>query len=121
MSSPVRSVHRGFPQRVVFGPQTVDDLPALVRELGARHVLVVTERGTGVLRRGRHASSTVSDAPSAGVFDRTERGLPPAVVQACAMEARSLGIDGVVSFGGGACADLGKAVCWFMEREAGPR
>jgi len=118
MSSPVRSVHRGFPQRVVFGPQTVDDLPALVRELGARHVLVVTSAGRASSDAGARLVHRLGRA-SAGVFDRTERGLPPAVVQACAMEARSLGVDGVVSFGGGACADLGKAVCWFMEREGG--
>src|SRR6267143_344564 len=27
--------------------------------------------------------------------------------------------DAVVSFGGGSCADLGKAVCFFTEQEAG--
>ncbi len=29
------------------------------------------------------------------------------------------GVDIVVSFGGGSCADLGKAVCFFTEQEAG--
>jgi maleylacetate reductase len=28
-------------------------------------------------------------------------------------------VDAVVSFGGGSCADLGKAVCFFVEQEAG--
>ena len=28
-------------------------------------------------------------------------------------------MDAVVSFGGGSCADLGKAVCFFVEQQAG--
>src|SRR5206468_10658155 len=33
--------------------------------------------------------------------------------------ARRDAVDAVVSFGGGSCADLGKAVCFFVEQEAG--
>ena len=34
-------------------------------------------------------------------------------------QARRDAVDAVVSFGGGSCADLGKAVCFFTEQEAG--
>jgi alcohol dehydrogenase class IV len=34
-------------------------------------------------------------------------------------QARRDAVDGVVSFGGGSCADLGKAVSYFTEQEAG--
>src|SRR5438105_2309875 len=34
-------------------------------------------------------------------------------------QTRRDGVDAVVSFGGGSCADLAKAVCYFTEREAG--
>jgi alcohol dehydrogenase class IV len=40
-------------------------------------------------------------------------------VQEALREAHAEGIDGVVSFGGGSCADLGKAVCFFLEQESG--
>jgi maleylacetate reductase len=35
------------------------------------------------------------------------------------LQSRRDAIDLVVSFGGGSCADLGKAVCYFLEQEAG--
>ena len=34
-------------------------------------------------------------------------------------QARRDGVDGVVSFGGGSCADTAKAVCFFTEQEQG--
>jgi alcohol dehydrogenase class IV len=34
-------------------------------------------------------------------------------------QAQAEGIDAVVSFGGGSCADTGKAVCFFAEQSAG--
>jgi alcohol dehydrogenase class IV len=45
--------------------------------------------------------------------------VPTTVVQAALHQARRDGVDAVVSFGGGSCADLGKAVCYFTEQEAG--
>ena len=45
--------------------------------------------------------------------------MPTNLVQAALMNARRDGIDGIVSFGGGSCADLAKAVAFFTEQEAG--
>jgi alcohol dehydrogenase class IV len=118
MASPVRSVHRGSTQLIVFGPQTVDEVPGVVRELGARRVLVVTTAGRAASDGGARLVQHLGRAV-AGVFDRAVPLVPTTAVQAAASEARSLGIDGVVSYGGGSCADLGKAVCWFVERETG--
>ena len=36
-----------------------------------------------------------------------------------ALYGKGRGIDGIVSFGGGSCADLAKAVAFFTEQEAG--
>jgi maleylacetate reductase len=118
MASPVRSVHRGSPQRVVFGPQALDDVPALVRELGARHVLVVTSPGRAVSDAGQRLVQRLGRVV-AGVFTGAAPRVPTTVVQAAASEASTVAADGVVSFGGGACAELAKAVCWFVERESG--
>src|SRR5579864_2703618 len=118
MASPVRFVHRGSPQRVVFGPQAVEDVAAVVREQGARHVLVVTSPGRAGSDAGQRLVQRLGRA-AAGVFSGAAPTVPTTAVQAAAAEARSVGADGVVSIGGGACADLGKAVCWFIEQESG--
>ncbi|HVM65413.1 MAG TPA: iron-containing alcohol dehydrogenase, partial [Acidimicrobiales bacterium] len=118
MASPVRSVHRGSPQRVVFGPQALDDVPGLVRELGARHVLVVTSPGRAASDAGQRLVQRLGRAV-AGVFPGAAPRVPTTAVQAAASEARTVAADGVVSFGGGSCAELAKAVCWFVERESG--
>ncbi|MDQ6698206.1 MAG: iron-containing alcohol dehydrogenase family protein, partial [Actinomycetota bacterium] len=44
---------------------------------------------------------------------------PAPLVQEAVRQARRDAIDAVVSFGGGSCADLGKAVCWFTEQAQG--
>jgi len=110
--------HTALAQQIVFGPGTVDRLPELVRAVGARRVLLVTtdgrlESGDGqriVERLGRSLASTFSEVRS---------HVPTPLVQQALLQARRDGIDIVVSFGGGSCADLGKAVCFFLEQEAG--
>ena len=55
----------------------------------------------------------------ASTFTEVESHVPVPLVQQAVLQARRDGIDLVVSFGGGSCADLGKAVCYFLEQEAG--
>ena len=71
-------------------------------------------RPTG--ERGRSGSSAARWPPPSPRCSRTCR-CP--LVQQAVLQARRDGIDVVVSFGGGSCADLGKAVCFFLEQEAG--
>ena len=52
-------------------------------------------------------------------FALAEPHVPAPVVQQALLQARRDNIDAVVSFGGGSCSDLGKAVCFFLEQEAG--
>jgi maleylacetate reductase len=114
----MRSVHTAYAQRVVFGPQSIDEVPAIVREVGARRVLVVTTAGRAESDAGRRLISRLGRA-AVGTFDGASPHVPTSTVEAAVRAARAADIDGVVSFGGGSCADLGKAVCWFLEREAG--
>lgn len=119
MATPsVRFVHTGFAQRLVFGPQAIEEVPAVVREVGARRVLFVTTRGRAGSEQGRRLVERLGRAV-ATVFDGVQPHVPTSAVEAAVGAARSAGVDGVVSFGGGSCADLAKAVCWFLEREAG--
>ena len=111
-------IHTALAQQVVFGEGSVARLPELVRNVGARRVLLVTTPGRAesaegvalVRSLGRSLEST---------FAQAEPHVPAPVVQQALLQARRDNIDGVVSFGGGACSDLGKAVCFFLEQEAG--
>jgi maleylacetate reductase len=118
MPLPVRSVHTGFAQRLVFGPQAIEDAPAVVKDVGARRVLVVTTAGRAASEAGQRLIHRLGRAV-VGVFDGVAPHVPTSAVEAAVRQARAADIDGLVSFGGGSCADLGKAVCWFLEREAG--
>lgn len=115
---PASWTHTALAQQIVFGVGAIDGLPELVRTVGARKVLLVTTAGrlasddgqriVGLL--GRSLASTFADVTS---------HVPTPLVQEAVLQARRDGIDGVVSFGGGSCADLGKAVGFFLEQEAG--
>ena len=110
--------HTSLAQQLVFGAGAVARLPDLVKGIGARRVLLVTtpgrlaspdgERIVGLL--GRSLESTFGEVTS---------HVPVPLVQQAVHQARRDGIDLVVSFGGGSCADLGKAVGFFLEQEAG--
>jgi maleylacetate reductase len=45
--------------------------------------------------------------------------VPTSSVEAAVALADMEAVDGVVSFGGGSCADLGKAVCFFVQQQSG--
>jgi maleylacetate reductase len=110
--------HTSLAQQLLFGEGTVGQLPAVVKQIGARRALLVTtpgrlasDDGDRVVRAlGRTLISTFGEVAS---------HVPVPLVQQAVLQARRDGIDVVVSFGGGSCADLAKAVCFFLEQEAG--
>src|SRR3954447_22305510 len=110
--------HTGYAQRIHFGDGAVGKVADIVKELGGRRAFLVTttgrlesEDGQQIVRRlGRNLAST---------FDGVRSHVPTTAVQAAVRQAQADGVDGVVSFGGGSCADLGKAVCFFVEQQAG--
>ncbi len=53
------------------------------------------------------------------VFDGARPHVPDSVVHSALRQLRDERIDAIVSFGGGACSDLGKAVCYSVEQERG--
>ena len=55
----------------------------------------------------------------ASTFAEVTSHVPAPLVHQALLQARSDAVDAVVSFGGGSCADLGKAVCFFTEQESG--
>ena len=101
--------------RILVGEGRRHELPAIVRELGARALAV---RGAG-----DHAASTVALLREAGllVAEHVARGEPTV---ASALEgvdaARSAGADVVVAIGGGSVVDAGKAIAALLTNPAPP-
>ena len=110
--------HTGYAQRLHFGPGRLADVPAILRELGRQRALLVTTEGRLASDDGRRLVAALGGR-LASTFAGARSHVPTTTVQAALQQARRDGIDAVVSFGGGSCADLGKAVGYFVEQEAG--
>lgn len=113
-----RWTHTALAQQAVFGPGELRRLPELVRATGARRAMLVTTPGRLASPEGERVVAGLGRA-LASTFAEVESHVPVPTVQAAVLQARRDAVDLVVSFGGGSCADLGKAVCFFLEQEAG--
>jgi maleylacetate reductase len=110
--------HTALAQQITLGAGAVERLPELVRSIGARKALLVTTAGRLASADGERIVAWLGRA-LASTFGEVESHVPVPLVQQAVLQARRDGIDLVVSFGGGSCADLAKAVCYFLEQEAG--
>jgi maleylacetate reductase len=110
--------HTALAQQVVFGPGTVGDLGALLRGIGVRRALLITTEGRVASPDGERVIAALGRS-LVSTFAGAAAHVPTSTVQQALLQARRDAIDVVVSFGGGSCADLGKAVCFFLEQEAG--
>ena len=110
--------HTGYAQRIHFGAGAVSSLPQVLREIGGRRVLLVTTQGRLASDDGQRIVKLLGRSLAA-TYDGVRSHVPTSIVQAALGIARDRDIDALVSFGGGSCADLGKAVCFFVEQEAG--
>lgn len=115
---PARWTHTALAQQLVFGSGSVDTLPELVKVIGARKALLVTTEGRLTSPDGERVTKLLGRG-LASTFSEVQSHVPVPLVQQAVLQARRDAIDLVVSFGGGSCADLGKAVCFFLEQEAG--
>jgi len=110
--------HTGYAQQVHFGAGATNRLAQLLRDTGARSWMLVTSEGRAQSDDGQRVAQLLGRALTATCAE-ARPGLPASAVEAGVRQARRDSVDGVVSFGGGACADLAKAVCFFLEQEAG--
>lgn len=118
MSEPASWTHTGYAQQVVFGADAVDRLGDLVKGIGLRRVLVMTTNGRWESEAGERVRKALGSTVGS-VFDGVRSHVPADIVQAAVAQARGDGVDGIVSFGGGSCADAGKAVAFFAEQAEG--
>lgn len=117
-TAPPAWVHTGYAQQITFGAGSLRALPDLLKAAGIRRVLLVTTAGRAASEDGRRVVERIGRSLTS-TFAEAESHVPATVVQAALRQARRDAVDGIVSFGGGSCADLGKAVAFFTEQEAG--
>jgi choline dehydrogenase len=101
----VRSVE--VPTRIVHGIGAVERLGELVRELGIKRPLLVTD--PGVVGAGL-AERALAQLNGAAVFDRVRANPDVELVAEVAAVYRDEGCDGLVGLGGGSSLDTAKAV-----------
>ena len=111
-------VHTSVSQQLVYGDGAVGGLVDLFRALGVRRAMLVTTPGRADSDQGAQVRRAMGRT-LASTFAEVEAHVPTPTVQAALRQARRDGIDGVVSFGGGACIDTAKAVGFFTEQEQG--
>ena len=120
MNAPERRwVHTAYPQQVRVGGGQIARLRPLLKDTGARSVLVLATPNRAVSEHGQALLGGLGRTVTATLFDRAATGVPASIVQEAVRSALSAQVDTVVSFGGGSTIDLGKAVCFFLEQQAG--
>ncbi|MGE3804467.1 MAG: iron-containing alcohol dehydrogenase [Gemmataceae bacterium] len=101
--------------RVVFGAGTLARLGELVRELGGRHVLLVTDPG---LEAAGHPDRAMGFLREAGcqvqVFNKVEENPTTKQVEAGRRFAGQHDIDFIVSVGGGSSMDCAKGINFLL-------
>src|SRR5262245_25949578 len=107
--------HTGYAQQVVFGEGALSRLNEVLKALAVKRVLLVTTKGRAASADGERLVKAIG-RNLATTFADVESHVPAPTVQAAVMMARREGADAIVSFGGGSCADLGKAVNFFVEQ-----
>ena len=109
-------LHTGYPQKIVFGTDAVDQARDVVKDAGGRRALLVTTRGRLDSESGQRVVKALGRS-LVSTFDGVRSHVPTSALQAALRQAQDDSADIVVSFGGGSCADLGKGVCFFMEKQ----
>jgi alcohol dehydrogenase len=105
--------------RIVFGNDTLERVGDLARDLGAKRLLLVTDRG--VVEAG-HPARAICFLEAAGlhvtVFADVRENPTTVDVEQCANIARRAGVDLLVGLGGGSSMDTAKG-CNFILTNGG--
>jgi alcohol dehydrogenase len=105
--------------RLVFGLNAVEEVGRFALGLGARCVLVVTDRG--IVTAG-HTQRVEHSLQAAGlgvvVYDRVRENPTTKDVEQCVAVARQAGVDTLVGLGGGSSMDTAKG-CNFLLSNGG--
>lgn len=98
-----------FPTKVIFGPDSVREAGLELDDLGCKRALLVTDRdlaNSEIIAKVKESIGT----RLAGVFGEVEPDSGVHIVNRGAELARSLGVDSIVSAGGGSSIDTAKGI-----------
>jgi alcohol dehydrogenase len=105
--------------RIVFGRDTLEQVGTLARDLGGKHVLLVTDKG---IAAAGHPARAVGFLEAAGlhvtIYDDVRENPTTLDVDRCVKVARDAGIDFIVGLGGGSSMDTAKG-CNFLLTNGG--
>ena len=105
--------------RLVFGVNAVERVGEIVREFGAKKVLLVTDPGIAKAGHAEHVlKSLAADGVSAVVFDRVRENPTTRCVDDCLAVAKASGIEAIIGLGGGSSMDTAKG-CNFLLTNGG--
>src|SRR5208283_1400305 len=100
-------------ETVAFGVGKVESLGRELSRRGAKRALIVTGKTLGHSRLLDKVKSAAGDA-LAGVFTGAAQHVPSQTVTDLVAEARRVGADAMVSFGGGSPIDTVKNAAWQL-------
>jgi len=117
MSKPVSTF--SFPTATLFGPGTIAELPARLKQMGGRRPLVVTDAGLVQTRAFQMLAQTLDNTQLGKTWEMFHGVHSNPIEQDVADAAkvfREAGCDSVVAFGGGSALDVGKACRLLVKR-----
>jgi hypothetical protein len=92
--------------RLVFGVGTIERTGEIVRELGARKVLLVTDAGIVAAGHAEHLLKSLAvDGVDAVLFDKVRENPTTRDVDACVAAARDAKVEAFIGLGGGSSMD----------------
>jgi len=98
-----------FPNRIIFGPGALSQLPDLVREQAPTSVCVVTDKGLIDAGIATRAIDLLDSIVTTTLFDGVTPNPDIACVEAAASHLRDHETDLVIGLGGGSAMDTAKA------------
>jgi len=105
--------------RLVFGVNAVGRVGEIVRELGAKKILLVTDAGLVAAGHAEHVlKSLAADGVAATVFAKVRENPTTRCVDDCLNVARSAQIEAIIGLGGGSSMDTAKG-CNFLLTNGG--
>jgi alcohol dehydrogenase len=105
--------------RLIFGVNAVGRVGEIVREFGAKKVLLVTDPGIAAAGHEQHVlKSLAADGVAAVVFDKVRENPTTRCVDDCLAVAKASGIEAIIGLGGGSSMDTAKG-CNFLLTNGG--
>src|SRR6266568_1020027 len=103
--------------RVVYGCGRVEELPAQVDQLGAKRAFVITGQSLATKTDLVRQIEGLLGERHVGTYAETKQHVPGRGVLEAARQARGVGADILIAFGGGSPVDCAKLIALALAEE----